>query len=174
VAISTTTLAAGRAKIAYSATESAAGGSGSFTWSVASGALPVGLALNTATGAITGTPAAAGTYAVTIEANDVTDPTNAATVAYSLLIAADVKITSPRTLPNATHHVFYSYQVIASNVEGTAVWNMQGNSLPPGMALNATTGVISGTCTKTGTWYFNVRVSDVNTNNTLTLGLTVQ
>ena len=170
----TTTLAAGRAKIAYSATESATGGSGSFTWSVASGALPAGLALNMATGAITGTPATAGTYAVTIAAADVTDATDVATAAYSLLIAADVKITSPRTLPNATHGVFYSYQVIASNVQGTAVWNMQGNSLPPGMTLNATTGVISGTCATPGTWYFNVRVIDVNTNNTLTLGLTVQ
>lgn len=174
VRITTTTLAAGRAKIAYSATESAVGGSGSFTWSVASGALPTGLALNPATGAITGTPTTAGTYAVTIAATDVTDATNATTAAYSLLIAADVKITSPRTLPNATLGVFYSYQVIASHVEGTAVWNMQGNSLPPGMTLNATTGVISGTCTTPGTWYFNVRVIDVNTNNTLTLGLTVQ
>jgi hypothetical protein len=174
IRITTASLPAGRPKLAYSATESATGGSGSLTWAVAAGALPGGLALNTATGAITGTPTTVGTYPVTIAATDGKDAANVGSVAYSIVISSGVKITSPRALPTATHGVFYSYQVIASNVVGTAVWNLQGNSLPPGMTLNTTTGVISGTCATKGTWYFNVRVSDVNTNNTLTLGLTVQ
>jgi hypothetical protein len=174
VRITTTSLPAGRAKVYYSATESATGGSGSFTWSVTSGALPGGLTLNASTGEISGIPTTAGTYTVTIAATDAYDATDVGTMAYSIAISAAVKITSPRTLPNATRYVFYSYQVTAANVQGTPKWDLAGGSMPPGITLNAGTGVISGTCTKKGTWYFNVRVTDVSTDNTLTMGLTVK
>ncbi|MFN7920089.1 MAG: hypothetical protein U0Q16_08335 [Bryobacteraceae bacterium] len=59
-------LPAGQVKAAYSATISAAGGYGAFTYT-ASG-LPAGLALSGST--ISGTPAAAGTFAVTLTATD--------------------------------------------------------------------------------------------------------
>ena len=111
---------------------------------------------------------------MTIAAADATDATNVASATYAIVISTGVKITSPRTLPNATHNVFYTYAVQASNVVGTAKWDLAGGTMPPGITLNAATGVISGTCTKTGTWYFNVRVTDVSSDNTLTLGLTVK
>jgi hypothetical protein len=174
VAIVTTSLPAGRVNVAYSAAEQATGGSGSYKWSIGSGALPTGLTLSASNGAISGTPTVSGTFAVTIAAADATDASNVATATYSLVISTGVKITSPRTLPNATHNVFYSYQVQASNVVGTPTWDLSGGSMPPGITLNATTGVISGTCTRTGTWHFNVRVTDASSNNTLTLMLAVK
>jgi hypothetical protein len=85
-----------------------------------------------------------------------------------------VKITSPRTLPNATHDVLYSYQVTAANIVGTPNWTLAGGTLPPGITLNAATGAVSGTCAKTGTWHFNVKVTDASSDNTLTLGLSVK
>jgi hypothetical protein len=141
---------------------------------VTSGSLPAGLVLNATTGTISGTPTTAGTYAVTITATDAGDATNTAPVNYSIAIAAAVKVSSPRTLPAAARDVAYSYTVEAANVQGTPTWGLAGGSLPPGMTLNAATGVISGTCPKKGTWNFNVRVKDVNTDDTLTLTLQVK
>jgi hypothetical protein len=174
VAIVATSLPAGRVNVAYSAAEQATGGSGSYTWSIASGALPAGLTLSASSGTISGTPTASGTFSVTIAAADAKDASNVATATYSLVISTGVKITSPRTLPAATHNVFYSYQMQASNVVGTPTWSLAGGAMPPGITLNVTTGVISGTCAKTGTWHFNVRVTDATSDNTLTLMLSVK
>ncbi|WP_313393575.1 putative Ig domain-containing protein [Pseudomonas sp.] len=49
---------------------SASGGSGPYTYAVTSGALPVGMMLNTSTGSLSGTPTIAGGYAFTITATD--------------------------------------------------------------------------------------------------------
>ena len=53
----------------YSATLTADGGEGPYTWSVTDGALPEGLALAPG-GAITGTPTAEGESAVTVRVAD--------------------------------------------------------------------------------------------------------
>jgi len=54
---------------AYSATLGAAGGNGSYTWSVLSGSLPGGLSLSTA-GIISGTPTTAGDFTFTVKVTD--------------------------------------------------------------------------------------------------------
>lgn len=52
---------AGEVGVAYSFQFTATGGSGSYNWSVVSGALPAGLTLN-ASGLLSGTPTTAGTF----------------------------------------------------------------------------------------------------------------
>jgi len=67
------TLFPGNVNVAYGAAVSTAGGDAPFTWSVLSGALPPGLALNgstTGSTVIQGTPTAAGTYSFTLQATD--------------------------------------------------------------------------------------------------------
>jgi hypothetical protein len=54
----------------YSATLEAVGGLGPYSWRVVEGALPVGLSLNTTTGAITGKPTVRGVTIFTVEARD--------------------------------------------------------------------------------------------------------
>jgi hypothetical protein len=81
--------------------------------------------------------------------------------------------TSPRTLPAANVGAPPTYALQAANIVGSPTWALGGESLPPGMTLNAT-GVISGTCTKKGPYHFNVHVADVSSSDTLTLGLTVK
>jgi hypothetical protein len=169
--ISTTTLPSGRERVAYSAGLSVAGGTA--VWSAVA-PLPSGLTLNALTGVLTGTPAAAGTYTVTFQATDATDATNTTTTALTLSIVPAIKITSPRTLPAATAGAAYSYTATFANAIGTTKWNLQGGTLPSGLSLNATTGVISGICTASGTYSFNARVKDSNTDDTLTLTLTVK
>jgi hypothetical protein len=174
VKVTTTALPAGRATIAYTATEQATGGSGSFTWTVTSGTLPAGLALNSTTGTISGTPTAAGTYPIAITATDAADASNTGTVAYSLAIADVVKITSPRALPVAYRNTPYSYAVQSANVQGPATWSLAGGKLPPGLTLDPATGVITGICTSKGTYHFNTRITDANTTDTLTLTIQVK
>jgi hypothetical protein len=174
IRITTAALPAGRRKNDYSSTLQASGGSGVATWSVTAGALPAGLTLNGTTGVISGMPTIAGTYTVSVTATDASDATNTATSGYTIAIAASIRITSPRTLPVAATGVAYTYALQAANAQGTVTWDVAGGSLPPGMSLNASTGVISGTCLSPGMYYFNARVRDVSTDYSLTLGLEVR
>src|SRR5262245_42510608 len=64
--ITTTALPAAAVNQAYSATLAASGGTPPYTWALASGTLPAGLTLTASTGAITGTPTAAGTANFTV------------------------------------------------------------------------------------------------------------
>lgn len=68
--ISPSTLPDGTAGTAYSVTLSASGGTEPYTWTVIGGALPDGLALNSATGAISGTPSTPLTYSFIVRADD--------------------------------------------------------------------------------------------------------
>lgn len=70
--------------VAYSQALAAAGGNGSYTWTVDSGALPAGLSLS-ATGVISGTPTATGGSNFTVRATDGVGVTG--TQAYALTIA---------------------------------------------------------------------------------------
>ncbi|MBM2832153.1 MAG: putative Ig protein [Dehalococcoidia bacterium] len=89
--ITTTSLAGGTKNVAYSATVQAVGGTIPYTWSISAGALPAGLALNPATGAITGTPTAAGNFSFTVRVTDSAAPTaNTDTQALAIHIAEEV------------------------------------------------------------------------------------
>lgn len=78
-------LTAGTHGTAYSKTITATGGTGTVSYAITSGALPAPCVLNSATGAISGTPASAGTYNFTITATFSTSGEGSAN--YSLVIA---------------------------------------------------------------------------------------
>ncbi len=71
--------------VAYSQTLTSSGGNGTKTWSIDSGALPDALSLNSASGAITGTPTVADTFEFTVK---VEDSFTSATKALSILITS--------------------------------------------------------------------------------------
>ena len=56
--------------VAYSATLAATGGVTPYTWAVVSGALPPGVTLTAATGALAGTPSKQGRYTFTVRVTD--------------------------------------------------------------------------------------------------------
>ncbi|MEO8508469.1 MAG: IPTL-CTERM sorting domain-containing protein [Betaproteobacteria bacterium] len=70
ITLSPATLSAPVLGIPYNQTVTASGGTPPYTYTVSSGALPPGLSLNSATGAITGTPTAIGAFGFTITATD--------------------------------------------------------------------------------------------------------
>ncbi len=70
VLISSKSMKAGTAGKSYSAILKASGGSKPYTWSVTSGILPSGLALDAGTGTVSGVAAAAGSTALTFQVSD--------------------------------------------------------------------------------------------------------
>lgn len=62
-------LPAGQVGVGYAYAPLLLGGTGSYTWSVSSGALPPGLALTSTTGLVSGTPTSTGTAAFTLTAH---------------------------------------------------------------------------------------------------------
>ena len=84
----------------YNQTVSASGGTGPYTFSVSSGSLPAGLALNGATGDITGTPSGSGTSSFTVRAIDANS--NYGTQNYTINIGSNILTVNPATLPSGT------------------------------------------------------------------------
>ena len=80
------TLPNGIVGVPYQATLQATGGTAPYTWSIQSGALPAGLALDSTTGAVTGTPASAGVATFTVQAVDASSPPRSATRAVTLTV----------------------------------------------------------------------------------------
>lgn len=66
----------------------------------------------------------------------------------------------PSALPEAEVDVYYSTTLVAAPITGTANWQITGGSLPPGLSINSTTGVISGEPTTPGSYPFFVTVTD--------------
>ena len=96
-------------------------------------------------------------------------------LAYSISSGGPVQITTT-ALAGATQGQAYSAQVQTAGGMLPFAWSVAGGALPDGLALNATSGVISGTPTAAGTFNFTVQVVDSDTpatNDTQALSITV-
>lgn len=89
VIITTMNMPDGVEETAYNATAVALGGTPPYTWSIASGNLPDGLAIDTASGVISGTPTRKGNYNFAIQVSDNSTPVNTDTQRLRIRIAED-------------------------------------------------------------------------------------
>ena len=160
---------------AYSATLSATGGVAPYVWSITYGALPGGLSLASSSGVISGTPTAGGTAEFTVEVTDANGNIGAAALSISIGPPAPLQITTT-SLPPATVGSAYSATLQATGGVAPYSWAVTSGSLPAGLSLDASTGVISGTPTKTGSTSFGVAVTDAEgarAQGTLTITVTL-
>jgi hypothetical protein len=91
--VTSPTLPAGKVGVLYPTQQlTASGGTNSYTWSVASGALPAGIVLSSA-GAITGTPTASGAFSFVVQATDA----NGQSIPADLSISVSAATSPPKT-----------------------------------------------------------------------------
>jgi hypothetical protein len=128
------------------------------TFSVAAGALPAGLSLNSSTGTISGTPSASGSYSFTVQA---TNAIGSDTQAYSGTVTASpvaptITTTALTTLTQGSAFT----QTLNATGTGPLTWTISGGTFPTGLTLNSSTGIISGTPTGSGSYSFTVRATN--------------
>ncbi len=170
--VTTTSLSAGTASSAYSATVSASGGTTPYTWSITAGALPAGLSLTASSGVISGTPTAAGSSSFTVQVKDAKNNTGTQALSISIVAAAQPPTVTTTSLSAGTASSAYSATVSASGGTTPYTWSITAGALPAGLSLTASSGVISGTPTAAGSSSFTVQVKDAK-NNTGTQALSI-
>jgi hypothetical protein len=159
--INTASLPAATADVSYSAKLAVAGGIKPYTWSVTNGALPAGLSLNPATGAISGKPTAPGTAVFRVNVSDAENPSVSASQGLNIAVTvAPLAITTVSVLPGLTSGMPYSVKLAADGGLTPYTWSITQGSLPAGLKLHAATGVISGTPTSGSGSTFTAEVSD--------------
>jgi hypothetical protein len=133
--------------------------------------LPAGLVLDPASGAVTGTPTADGTFLVTITAND---GTSTITTNLSMIIAPDDTSDFHWNflgMPAALVGVEYTRQppivLTAEGADGAISYSAAG--LPDGITYDTSSGELSGTPTQTGEYSVTFTATDAGTADVITL-----
>jgi len=139
------------------------GGKSPYTFQPASGSsLPPGLKLSSS-GTISGTPTAGGTFNFTITATDSSSPAQTGSQKYTVTVSAPKIVLGPRTLAAAPAGVSFSRTITARGGTAPYTFSLTKGSLPSGLSLNASTGVISGTTHAAGKFTFTITAKDSGT-----------
>jgi hypothetical protein len=148
--------------VTYSGSVTVSGGTGPYTYALASGSLPTGLSLNTATGAITGTPTVVGSKSFTIAVTDSLGALGAvsATIAVSSAAGAPFGLNLVFSGGGGTVGTAYSAFVEALSGTGPYTYALHSGTLPTGVSLNTSTGALTGTPSASGTFSFSIQVTD--------------
>ncbi|WP_433925368.1 putative Ig domain-containing protein [Stenotrophomonas nematodicola] len=153
------------AGVPYAQAVSASGGTAPYSYAIIAGSLPPGINLNTASGALSGTPTTVGSYAFQVRATDNSAVPNSSMQPYTLLVAAPTLTLPGAALPQAIRgQSFTSDRGPVDGGNGPYTFSAIG-VLPPGLSLSPT-GVLSGTPTLAGSHTFTVSAQD----STLGLG----
>ena len=138
-----------------------AGGTQPYNWSIAGGSLPAGLGLDSRSGLVSGTPTTVGIAAFTAQVTD--SESRVAQRQVSITVAAAPALPLRLTvaaLLQAIKGTHFNYQPEAMGGTPPYIWSITAGSLPPGLALNNSSGVLSGTSSVSGDFSLSLTVRD--------------
>jgi hypothetical protein len=142
--------------VPFSSKFGATGGTGTYTWSLADGVLPAGMAL-AADGTVAGKPSAAGLSRATIRLTD--SEGRIADYQAVIGVAAKLAISTTKLRPGK---VGRAYRAKLSTTGGVLqkTWKITSGPLPRGIRFDRTLGVLSGTPTKPGRYKITFESTD--------------
>ena len=165
VTFTTTSWPNGSNGVGYSQTVVTTGGVSPVEYSLGSGSLPAGLSINTS-GTILGTPSSRGAFTFTINATDnggMTPNLVVKSPSYTITINPPPPLAIPTTtLPGGLVNTSYSAAIVPAGPGGVPpyTWSITSGTLPPGLNLNSSSGIISGLPTTAGVYTFLPKVQD--------------
>lgn len=147
---------------------------GTASYLLVSGNLPAGMNLNPSTGVIDGTPTTPGISSAIIRVTDSsTGLTTDAQILNRVIASASAPTLSypaPASWPRDTP---LTLQPSVGNLTGTPSYSITGGTLPSGMFLNSSSGIVSGTPSSIGTTSATIRVTDSVTTLSDSTNLTI-
>lgn len=165
LSVITTSMPNAGTSIAYSASLGAVGGSAPYSWSIAAGALPVGLFLSASTGIVSGVATAAGLSSFTVRVTDGTGASASAALSISVVVVTPAPGAFSKTSPAftatgrpktglvlswaaATRATRYEYCIDTTNDNACgATW----------ISVGTATSVVLGRLSGLTTYYWHVR-----------------
>jgi hypothetical protein len=164
--ITTTSLPDGTTGTAYSKQLAKVGQDG--TWTILRGNLPAGVTLSSS-GLLSGNPTVAGDFGFTVTFTETATGYSDTQVLLLHVSAPGAPVINTATLPDGKSGTAYSATLSATPGGGT--WSLIYGSLPSGLTLNASTGVIAGTPTTIGDYLIQVKYTTATSNNTKVFNL---
>ncbi len=155
--ITTSTLPTATVGTAYSATVGISGGTPPYTFSW-SGTLPAGLYFWSPP-TLSGTPQAGGVYSFPVTVSDSSNPVQKVTQTISITVEPTSALAvTTSSVPNGQLGTPYSASIQAAG--GCPPYTWSSTQLPPGLNVNPSSGLISGTPSASGLFSVTVTVTD--------------
>ncbi|WP_170113289.1 beta strand repeat-containing protein [Ahniella affigens] len=161
----------GTAGVAYNQSIAITGGVAPYTVTP-SGVLPTGITFDAMTHTFSGTPTQSGSFNVSVTATDSTlGIAGTVTGVYTLVIGVPTLSLTPTAgaLPAGVGGTAYSQTFAASGGVGPYTYSPVAGAVPSGLALNTTTGVLSGIPTVAGNFNFSIRATDSTSGTAATI-----
>ncbi len=135
----------------------AEGGAKPYFWELAGGALPAGMQLNS-DGLLVGRPQNAGAFPFRAQVTDASKA--AAAQAFTLRVGAGLTLLSAAELPSSSVGSPYEHRLAAGGGSPPLRWSISDGSLPPGIELVRSSGLLRGQPGSAGRFGFEVMVQD--------------
>jgi hypothetical protein len=156
--VTTTTLPNAQLNTAYATSLQANGGTQPYTFSLKSGALPLGLTLSPS-GTIAGTPTNSGTSTFTVAVKDASSTPQTVSINLSITVSSSPLSVHVVSLATPVLGSSYNQTIVVSGGTAPYAFVISSGSLPTGLTISSS-GTITGTPTALGTFAVTLQVTD--------------